>query len=311
MNLRIKKQIFLCLLSVAVLPQLGAQKSSTEPLAVSIAHAKELALKNNQTIKNANLDVTIAKKKVFETTAIGLPQVSLSANYQHIPNVPNFSFPIVGFTQSPLTPSGSFPSGFTQTTNNTPGGLNMYTFEGEPLPLMPKDNTTFTLQVSQLIFSGEYLVGLQASKVYKTFSEQALVKNRIEIGSTVESTYYMALVTDENLSVVKQSKLLMEKMLREMEATEKAGFIEDTDVDQLRLNVKTIENFEQSLQGQLKNIKNQLKFMMGIDMVVELTLTDKLDATTEKISPFDGSSFDVNQHIDYKMAGNKNTYMYQ
>ncbi len=297
----LKRRVLLWLLAIIpVCPWLSAQEKI-----LSLEQAKQLAVEYNKSMLNARLDVDIARKKVIETTAIGLPQVTAKADYQHIFKVPEFSFPMSGFTQSPLTFSGETPSGFYQEANTQVGGLNQYTYVGPGYPISPKDNTVFTLQVSQLIFSGEYLVGLQASKVYKTISEQALTKNTLEIGASVESTYYMALTLAGNLNIVKQNFGLMQQMLGQMEEMHKKGFLEDTEVDQLRVNQHMVNNLAISLEGQLKTVHNQLKYLMGMDMAQSLILTDKLEDVILSVNPFAANEFNPGQNIDYKMMENQ------
>jgi len=41
------------------------------------------------------------------------------------------------------------------------------------------NNTTFDFTLSQLIFSGEYIVGLQATKVFKEISVNSLQKQKL------------------------------------------------------------------------------------------------------------------------------------
>ena len=60
-----------------------SQETNSDTLKLSLAEAQTYALQYNRSVQSAKIDVESAKKKVWETTAIGLPQVSLSANYQH------------------------------------------------------------------------------------------------------------------------------------------------------------------------------------------------------------------------------------
>lgn len=237
----------------------------------SLEEAKQAAIENNLLMKNASLDVEIAKKKVWETTAIGLPQVKGTADYSHLFKVPKLAF-------SPNTP---------------------------PVAISPADNTVFKLQVSQLIFSGEYLVGLQATKVYKAISEQALVKNRVEISAAVEMSYYMAMIAEEKAKIIDQNIALTSQTYNEIKQMQKAGFTEDTDVDQLGINLKSLESFKISLEGQITNLKNQIKSLTGIGFTQPIMLTDSLNTLVEGISPFDGNSFDIHKNIDYKMGENQ------
>ncbi len=304
MNKVRKTKIRLWLMAVALLSMSGlsAQNASRS---LSLQEAKQFALDNNVTVKNAKIDVSIAKKKVFETTAIGLPQISASANYQHIFEVPMFGFGQSGLTQSPLTFTGGVtPAGFSQRPSPTLPGVTEYYNESPKVAISPADNTVFKLQVSQLIFSGEYIVGLQATKVYKLISEQSLTKSRIEVASMVESTYYMALVLTENLKIVQQNKELTAQTLKEMTAMHKAGFNEQSDLDQLQINLNLLGNLELSLQGQLKNVNNQLKYQLGMELADNLTLTDKLQDVISAVSPFDGQQFNIKQNIDFQMVTN-------
>ncbi|MDD2797617.1 MAG: TolC family protein [Bacteroidales bacterium] len=296
---KIKNGLWLIAIGCLSLSNATAQSASRT---LSLQEAKQIALENNTAMKNAKLDVSIAKKKVIETTAIGLPQVSATANYQHLFNVPSFSFPTTGYTQTPLTFSGTTPKGFEQFSSV--GGLNQYVYSGEGFPISPKDNTVFKLQVSQLIFSGEYIVGLQATRVYKLISEQSLVKSRIETEAMVESTYYMALVLAENLKIVQQNKELTVQTLKEMTAMNKAGFNEQSDLDQLQINLNLLGNLELSLQGQLKNVHNQLKYQLGMPLTDDLTLSDQLQDVIAAVSPFDGREFNIKQNIDFQMVIN-------
>lgn len=297
MSLNRQKRVLIWLFASCLwMPYLAAQKQ------LSLEEAKKMALTYNKTVQNARLDVTIARKKVVETTAIGLPQVTGKADYQHIVKVPMFAFPMSGLTQNPLVPNENI-SGFSQQTG--PGGLNQYVLQAPGVPISPADNTVFTLQVSQLIFSGEYLVGLQATKVYKTISEQALTKNNIEIGASVESTYYLALTLAENLNIVRQNQSVMSQMLTQMEQMHKSGFLEDTEVDQLRVNQSTVNNLAISLEGQMKTVQNQLKFLMGMDMSEQIQLTDKLETVVSGINPLAQKEFNPAQNIDFKMVENQ------
>ena len=64
------KQITLILIVLLSLSTINAQQVLT------LEQALEMALENNTTVKNARLDETIAQKKIWETTAIGLPQIN-------------------------------------------------------------------------------------------------------------------------------------------------------------------------------------------------------------------------------------------
>ena len=48
----------------------------------SLQEAINFALENNKNIKNAELDILAAEQQVWETTALGLPQINGAVDYQ-------------------------------------------------------------------------------------------------------------------------------------------------------------------------------------------------------------------------------------
>ncbi len=70
----------------------GFGQGNNEILKLSIAEAQAYAMENNRTVKSSRIDISLADKKIWENLALGLPQVSLAANYLHQFVVPEISF---------------------------------------------------------------------------------------------------------------------------------------------------------------------------------------------------------------------------
>ena len=120
----------------------------------SLQQAQAYALENNYEKVNAENDLLIAKKKVWETTGIGLPQVNFEAQFQNFIDLPVNLVPANAF--DPNAPADEFSE----------------------LKFGTDYNTSATISASQLLFDGSYIVGLQASKTYKQYAEQNVAKNR-------------------------------------------------------------------------------------------------------------------------------------
>jgi outer membrane protein TolC len=60
----------------------------------SLFEAQNYALDNAEQLKNAAIDVEIAQKKIVETRAIGLPQISAEGNFNHFINYFSIYFSI-------------------------------------------------------------------------------------------------------------------------------------------------------------------------------------------------------------------------
>lgn len=278
----------------------GFSQEKTEALKLSISEAQTYALQNNRTIQSAKLDIEIANKRIWETTAIGLPQFNFAVNYQHQFVVPEFSFPTAGFSPSRLTDIEGL-----QQQEIAPG-IWQYYKSGQKISMGVKDNATFDFTVSQLIFSGEYIVGLQAFKVLKQVQEKNLVKTESLTKETVASTYYLALALEENSKVLKASLKLINQTYEDLVKMNQQGFNEETDVDQLKINISNIQTLVNSLESQKEISIKLLKFQLGVDFSQSLVLTDSLPSIilSGNFQYLASPEFNLDNSIDYQMITN-------
>jgi len=245
----------------------GYSQESTlkDTIPMSIVDAQKYAAEYNRNIRASKIDVEMAKKKVWETTAIGLPQVNLDATYQHLFSVPELSFG--GYYDFQSLDPNAYVKG-----SDLTGAYKQL----PPTKLGVADNTTFNLTVSQLIFSGEYLVGLQASRVYKELSEQSLLVSELKTKESVANSYYIVLVLDENIAILKESRNLIAKTLEDITKMREQGFSEDTDIDQMKINLSNLETLILSLEGQRKVSIKLLKLQIGMEIQQPVRLTDSI-----------------------------------
>ena len=266
-------QVILLLLFSAI----TTSAQQIEPLKFSLTEAQEFAVQNNVERKNAVLDVDIAKKKVWETTASGLPQLSGGVDFQAILNdLPTLTFP-------------------------GPNGQPMEVEVGE------KVNTTFSITASQLIFSGPYIVGLQASKAYKSLSEIALQKTERDLKANVSSAYYTVLLLDETSSILDSSVVNLRSTLKETEEMFKAGFVEEVVADQVKVSLSMVESSATETKSQLQSAKNLLKFQMGVENSSTIELTENLEGLLGGFAPEGAlaSKLDPEQNVDLKIMSNQ------
>lgn len=235
---------------------------------LSLNSAMEYAVKNNLTVKNSELDLQIAQKKIWETTAIGLPQATGTVNYQHTFNVPTANF------------------------------------GGQDIKLGTADNTNWDITVSQLIFSGEYIVGLRAAQVYKEVSERNLQKSTNDMRESVAQSYYLALVLEENVKILKETQTITAQNLSDIAALGKEGLVDEINVDQVRIIKANIDNSVSNLERQASLAKNLLKYQIGLDLATPVTLTENLNSLIEstQFSQYLDASFVVNNSIDFKVV---------
>ena len=299
-----KRSTVLLGLLFAGLMQIQAQTDSSKTTktsqAFTLEEAQKFALANSPVLKNSNIDLEIAKKKIWETTAIGLPQVNgkFSASYsiEMSSTVSGFSnlYPWmygVDKTLKMLTSSPAF--GYIDSAGVTP----------------TKDlrwGATVDITVSQLIFSGAYLVGLQTTKAFKGLSELAITKSTKDLAESVSNAYHLVLVMQENKLIMDSIYAQTLKTSKEMEAMYKSGFIEETAVDQIKLTANNLKNTLLVMENQVEVAKNLLRLQMGLDMTTNIILTDKLDDMLVQNIQLSLLTNDLNldKNIDFQMIQN-------
>jgi len=283
---KIKKRIIVCIvlllttvLTAAITPQPTTPESTEAIQSLTLNQVREYAVKYSAETHNARLDVRRAKKVIWETTTIGLPQINGKISYMDNVQLPTTLIPAKFFDQD--------------ASDDEFIGVKFGT----------QHNATLDLTATQLVFSGSYIVALQASKVYLRLSEEQVLKSEVEIKDTVSRTYYLILLAEANKKTLEANLENVKKTLTETRELLKAGFIEDTDVDQLQLSVTDLENALHSINRQISVTYALLKYQMGFDMNKEIRLADTLDNLLNQIDSQEllNTPFQVDQHIDYRI----------
>jgi outer membrane protein len=269
----------------------GFSQDNKEILKLSISEAQTYALQNNRSVRSAKIDIDIATKQVKETIGIGLPQINMAANYQHQFVVPELSF-------GPYLDINSLPDGFI-----TKADLQDGYKQSPPVPLGVKNNTTFDITLSQLIFSGEYLVGLRAVKVIKQVMEKALVKTEVQTKESVADTYFLILVLGESVKVLKESLKSMDQTYNDLLKMNQQGFNEETDVDQIKISWSNLKRLITSIESQKEISVKLLKYQLGMDFSQPIELTDSISGLIREgnMQYLTSPVFDLAHSVDYQI----------
>ncbi len=248
------------------------------PERVTLVQAVTFGQENNRQILNASREVQRAYKERWSTIAIGLPQISASANYQNFLELPTSLIPAQFFGGN----EGEFAEVQFGTPQTMDGGVT----------------------VQQLLFDGSYIVGLEASNVYLDISKNILEKTALEIKKSIISTYSSILLIQENIHFLEKNRDNLTNNLNEVRELFRNGFEEEESVEQLRLTLSGIETQLRYAQSTEKITLNMLKLLMGFPTDAPLELLDNLDTlTTEGL--FDQefeSDLSIANNIDIKIA---------
>ena len=243
----------------------------------TLKQAQDYAIEHNQKAQNALLDLKIAEKKVWETTASGLPQISAKGEFQNFLDIPTSVLPANAF--NPLAPAGELV------------GVKFGT----------EYNLSGSVQVSQLLFSGNYIVGLQAARTYTNFNRQLKDKTVQEIQNNVANAYYTVLVLEENVKTLDSTLSKIKEAYRTTQILVDNKVMEATNASQLRLSVLQVENGISKVKSQLSVSYNYLKMEMGMELSTPIELADTYEAITTSAVNYGDEQFSSANTIDYQL----------
>ncbi|MDO6596471.1 TolC family protein [Oceanihabitans sp. 2_MG-2023] len=246
----------------------------------SLQEAINYALKNNRTAKNAARDIKAAELQKWETTATGLPQINATVDYQNWLK-----------QQVTLLPA--------ELTGGTPG-----TFI--PVNFSTKQSTTATATLTQKLFDGSYLVGLQSAKVFLEISKNAKEKTDLEVRKAVINAYGNVLLAEESLAVLNRNISVLEKNIFETTKIYENGLEEEESVEQLQITLSGIKSQLKNTERLKKLAYQMFNITLGLDLSINSKLTDNLSGLANYNSALNllNAEENVENTIDYKIAEN-------
>jgi len=261
----------------------------SDPMVLDLQEAIDHALAFNKSLQNARLEVDRSEKSIWEAIAQGLPQVDGTVDYMSY-----FNYELA-FNFGSGEPPSFTPQQLQEAYNQTAAAFPFYTQQDvamlgantyyesqlqsmlDPTTILLSDQSTATLRLSQLIFSGQYIVGIQTAKLAQLISEQNYESNELNIKEAVINAYYLVLITGESLDIIELNVDNLEETLEQTRVMFKSGMAEQTDVDQIRITVSQLSDARNALQRNLELNKNMLRFQLGIKADVDLVLSDSLE----------------------------------
>jgi outer membrane protein len=267
---------FKYLVIIVVLLFQASLSYSQESLRLSLMDARAYALEYNKTMKNSNFAIDKAQYALREAISAGLPQINASADY----------------------------------SNALGAKISIRFQEGMPaaeIDIKPQSN--LYLNVNQLLFSGNYIVGVQLATLSKEFSNLGLEKTELDVITAVSDAYYAVLITEEMLSILEKNVENLQDLYRKSEPMVHVGVIEQTDLDQLSVQLTSLLNVRSASERQAELAKNLLRLQLGTSIDTELILLDTLEQLIED-SALENvllNEFNPEGNIDFRMIQQQET----
>lgn len=268
--------VFMVSLSVA------AWSQASSPM--SLEDAIQYALKQSNTVKDAQINLIDAEQQIAERRSTGLPQLTGNLNFQRYLKVPVQPLPdnfrVFGAAFTDLAPFLS---------EETLALLNQGNGEGnsDGVSFFLKNNFNATLNLDAMIFDGSYFVALQAAKAYRTYVSQDLLTKQREVRNATIDAYLPVLVLQENLGLLDKNITNLERLLFETQELYKAGFAEQLDVDRLQLSLINLQtqkdNLERQQQLALNGLKFAIQYPLEEPLIIDGDLNEMIESNTDAI----------------------------
>ena len=273
----------LLILAILIAGYLGHSQEKVEQTAsFTLEEAIAFALENNYSAINADRDLIDARKQKWEVIASGLPQINGSVGYQNQLKQPISLIP------------GEFAGG-------EPGTFVPIVF-GQAQQM----NATATLR--QQIFDGSYIVGVQATKSFLSYSDNNKEKTQLEVRKAVTEAYGNVLLAEESIAILERNKANLEKNLFETQKLFENGLGDEESVEQLQITTATINN-------QLNNairLNDITRKLLNLVMGIAIEAPTKLEQTLDELVLLQtdrallDTELNIENNVDYKLALNLN-----
>lgn len=236
-----------------------------QELRLSLAEAREYAIENNRTLRNADIEVRKAHAVRWQTIAQMLPQVDGKLDYQ---TMCGYELDFGGGMKIPMNPSGTI-------------GIT-----------------------ASIAINGQMIVGALLNNIAVDMQNINYSQSELDIVSNVETYYITALAMEKTVTLLDSSLLNLDKLHEITQNSVKAGAAEQTAADQIQVQVASMRSAINSTRRSLEMIYNALALQLAVGVDKTLVLTDRLDdvLNVEAALELLKSDFNITRNNSYRLA---------
>ncbi|MCQ2343430.1 MAG: TolC family protein [Paludibacteraceae bacterium] len=233
-------------------------------LSLSLDEAREMALKQNRALQNASYEVQKAHAQRWQSIAAMLPQVDLNLTYTSM----------CGYEMK---------------------------ISGMSIPMNP--NGTMGLQTSVAI-NGQMVVATLLNNIAIDMQNINRRNAELDLVVDVETMYLTILAMEKTTNLLDSCVMNLRQLYKLTTAAVEVGAAEQTDADQIEVQVAQMENTLSNQRRALEVAYNSLAFTVGAGSHCRLTLTDKLEdvLTVDEAVALLKHDFNVRENYSYQLA---------
>lgn len=237
---------------------------------LSMEQAIEMAVANNENLKQAREDRLSAQERVKEARGAVFPKLEASYSYNRYFRIPDIPVP-VGVAPE-VAEDGSLLGGDGE---GPPGPDNPWPLMTQDFPAVEDNEHVFSLTASQALFtSGRVTNYYRAAKAGSEAADLMYNRQKRLLTLQVQEAYLNSLLARETLAIARAS---LENTLKDHEIISqkfKEGLGSKFELMQHEVEVNNRRTALITAENNLTLAKNHLKVIIGTDLGEEVSLTD-------------------------------------
>jgi outer membrane protein len=261
--------------------------------AYSLQQCIDYAMKNQTSLKTAQLDEQIQLEKNKEVLGLARPQISANGQFQYLFIIPKQRADANAF---------DFSSSFSYFKIDTPAFIaaqqqprSKYSELQFGLPF----NLSAGIQASQILFDASVLVALKARKTLEELSSLNTKRSEEELRVSVSKAYYNCVIAEKRITLLDNNIALLKSIESTTRKLFEEGFAEKIDADRLKVQLNNVQIEKEKIENLLALSYQLLKFQMGMPLQNPIQLSDNLNINEVK------NGLELDKVMDY----NKRTEM--
>lgn len=278
---------------------LRAQTQPTQTVVLDLKTAISIALNENPTIKVADVEIEKKDYSKKETIAGLFPRIDGAASYSRTIEKQTMYMDSEAFDMSAMFAPIYNTIGQLHPDFEMPQtGGSSASSSGETGMKVGTDNTySVGFSASLPIIAPQLWKSVQMSSADIEQAVEAARSSRLSLVNQVEKAYYSLLLAQNSYEVIKMSYDNAKLNARDYKNKFEQGTASEYDVLRADVQVRNLEPTLLQTENSVKLSKLQLKVLMGIDMTVDVELTDRLE-------DYEASMYEATLNIDTSLEQN-------
>jgi len=244
---------------------------------ITLDECIEMALSNNEDLKNSYLEENVSKMTSREYTSVGFPQIQFESGLKY-----NYEI------QKSLIDISKFMPG-------VPEGTEQEVAFGQ------KYDGKMDLGINQMIFNGSYFVGLSAAKELIVLSKKQTIRTKVNVIESVKKAFYVVLNTKQRMELVTSNLERIQSLLNDTEILFDNGFVEKLDVDRIKVSFNNIYAEKIKAERLYDLSLSVLKFQIGYPLYDEISVNGSIEDIDISLEGYDIEGFKYSDRIEHSI----------